>query len=498
MKHFKIIFSIIITFAIGAIFIFKNNDGGKLRKTSYELGEDIEAKKNIKLPKIEDISQIGQDGLKNSQARQIINFLSLAQDHGLQTIDISPIKQTLDDSKRLDENQKTILKDAIIKLANELNGGRIIWKNARKDWDIRPKIIDNNAGYENALLNDDFENWLLTLAPQHDNYRALVGARHKYYEIVKAGGFIKLGAIGEIKIGSNNANIALLRSRLNQEGYLTNNITNPEIFDENLKSKLALFQKYHGLKSSGELNVETLKALDISANEKLETIDINLERERWLPRSNPKTRIEANITSAHVVYIENGKKLLEMPSIVGALQTKTPMIASEIRAIVLNPPWYKPASIKGSVRVQKPGPNNALGRVKFDMANNHSVFLHDTPNHALFNAHKRTLSHGCVRLHYPLDLAEILLKPEGFNRDKINEITKTVKTQYIKLKTKTPVFIVYRTAFVDIFANDGGLVHFPRDVYMWDPLLKNLLFGTKIDEKLGANLTKDDQNVAAP
>ncbi|MBN8648900.1 MAG: L,D-transpeptidase family protein [Caulobacterales bacterium] len=502
MNRLNAIFIVIFTIILGALFAFHNYGNNisqnNLRKTSYEISEDAKNQKNIHLPKLEDLSEIGQEGIKTSHAKAIINYLSFAKDHGLQSIDPAPIKQVLENGKRLDDNQKQVLKDAVIKIADELNGGRINWNKARYDWDMRPKKIDNLAGFELALKNDDIENWLKTLAPQHDAYRALVGARHKYSEIVKAGDFIKLGEIEELKIGSNGSNVALLRARLNQEGYNANNITSPEVFDENLKTKLALFQKYHGIKQSGTLNKETLKALEISAKERLEQIDLNLERERWVPREITKTRIEANITSAHVAYIEDNKIKLEMPSIVGAIKSKTPMLASHIHSIVLNPPWYKPASIKGRVRVQKPGPNNALGRVKFDMANNHSVFLHDTPNHGLFSAHNRTLSHGCVRLHYPKDLAEILAKAEGYNREKIDEITKTVKTHRIKLKTKTPVLILYRTAYVDVFANDGGIVQFPKDVYSWDPLLKNLLFGTNIDENLGAILAKDDRNVAAP
>lgn len=501
MKRINIIFIVISIAIFGGYFAFDALDKAKdpsdsLRKTNYGI-DDVNSKK-VHLPKIEDLGEIGSDSLKTSQAKQIINFLSFADNHGLQTIDLVPIQQALNDGKRLDENQKNVLKTAIIKLANELNGGRINWKDARRDWDMRPKKIDFETEFENARINDDFDNWLKKLAPQHDAYRALVGARHKYNQILKSGGFIKLGNIGELKVGASSQAITLLRARLNQEGYLSQNISTPEVFDTELEKKLKLFQKYHGLKQTGTTNIDTLAALETSAEKRLEQIDLNLERERWVPRSDLKNRIEANITSAHVVYYENNQKRLEMPSIVGATKTKTPMIASEIRAIVLNPPWYKPASIRGRVRVQKPGPRNSLGRVKFDMANNHSVFLHDTPNHALFSVHNRTLSHGCVRLHYPKDLAEILAKPEGYDRKRIDEITETVKTHPIRLKTKTPVLILYRTAYVDSLANDGGLVQFPRDVYEWDPLLKNLINGVKMDENLGTNIAQDDKGVAAP
>ena len=145
-----------------------------------------------------------------------------------------------------------------------------------------------------------------------------------------------------MKLGQTNEIIGKLRNRLAQENYNTIAPQDPNYVDEGLKSKLTLYQKMHGLKQSGELNENTIKALNVSAKDRLAQIDLNLERERWLPRNNPQTRIEANIPTQYLTYYENSAPKLNMNVIVGKVSTKTPILASEVHRIIFNPPWYKP------------------------------------------------------------------------------------------------------------------------------------------------------------
>ena len=112
-----------------------------------------------------------------------------------------------------------------------------------------------------------------------------------------------------------------------------------------------------------------------------------------------------------------------------------------------------------------PGPGNALGKVKFLFDNRYHIYLHDTPMKGKFRHARRAFSHGCMRVHKPLDLAKILL-----TRDNSWGLVKTYKvlhhldrTQF-NLKTTVPLVVEYITARVD----DDGRVHWLMDVYGHD------------------------------
>lgn len=413
-------------------------------------------------------------GSKNKYSKKetlaIIDLLKSAPKHGLDPIDLSNFTQTLAQDKNLSEEQETKLAEVLVKFAKDMNGGRINWAKTNRNWDMKPKDRDFAAELEAAHLNNTIQNWLLTLSPQTENYKGLLAAREHYSIINAKGGFTKLGDVSNLKLGVIDSKVALLRNRLAEEGFFAPvPQDNPLYFDAALKQALMLFQEAHGaMAPDGEIGEITKEKLNISAKDKIKQIDLNLERERWLPRDNPQSRVEANIPSAELNYFVNGALFMNMPTIVGAVRTKTPIFVSDIHTIVLNPPWYVPRSIKSRLRVHPPGPRNALGRVKFDLINNHSVFLHDTPNHAPFKSKIRALSHGCIRLDRPKDLAESLLAPEGITRDKIDEITQTVKTTRIKLTQSMPVYLLYRTTQFEKLSNGTMAIHFYKDIYNWD------------------------------
>ena len=122
----------------------------------------------------------------------------------------------------------------------------------------------------------------------------------------------------------------------------------------------------------------------------------------------------------------------------------------------------------GDQLVQEPGPQNALGRIKFDFPNRYSVYLHDTPSRRLFTDPERAASHGCVRLERPLDLAaELLLGDGDWDRSALADAIASGATKRIGLREKMPVVISYQTAFVD----EHGLVNFRPDVYGRDTAL---------------------------
>lgn len=114
---------------------------------------------------------------------------------------------------------------------------------------------------------------------------------------------------------------------------------------------------------------------------------------------------------------------------------------------------------------QEPGDLNALGRIKFMFPNRYMVYLHDTPIKGLFASSDRASSHGCIRVENPIELAELLLRDQGWDRARIDEILATKKTTRVTLGTPVTVMLLYWTAEADA----DGTVYFRRDVYGRDP-----------------------------
>ena len=114
--------------------------------------------------------------------------------------------------------------------------------------------------------------------------------------------------------------------------------------------------------------------------------------------------------------------------------------------------------------VQQPGPDNALGLVKFMFPNKYAVYLHDTNDKTLFDRNERNLSSGCVRLEYPFEFASLLMEGEpDWSRQKMQSILDSGKTTRVDLPEPMPVLLTYWTAWVE-----DGVVHFREDPYERD------------------------------
>lgn len=222
------------------------------------------------------------------------------------------------------------------------------------------------------------------------------------------------------------------------------------------------------------------------------TLRANLERLRWLPRDEPPTRIDVNIASMSLVYLVDGQPRLTMRTASGKPGDETPILTSRIDHIVLNPPWNVPKGIaeqellpKGEDYlaahgfetkddgglVQTPGPQSALGLVKFDFPNRYAVYLHDTPSKAAFDRSGRAVSHGCVRLEHALDLANLLLANEpGWSAERVQQVIASGQTTTIGLSHPVPVRLLYLTA-----VPQGGQIVLVPDIYGWDGPLLQLL-----------------------
>jgi len=314
-----------------------------------------------------------------------------------------------------------------------------------------------------------------------------------------------------LKKDARGAEVLLLRARLAAEGDLEPLPAPDDLYDDSVVEGVSRFQSRHGLEPTGKVDTATLTELDISVEERIRQLRVNLERKRWMPADFGPRHVAVNIPDYRLQFVENGRQTLEMRVIVGKAQrNKTPVFSGEMTYLVLNPEWnipqtiivqeIKPALAKDSTYLQRkgmevvrgwgknlqvadpstvdlarmgseyrlrarPGASNPLGQVKFIFPNRFNVYLHDTPSDRLFNASTRALSHGCVRLEKPIDLADAVLADNPkWNPEAIKRAVAAGGSQTVSLREPLPVHIYYLTAWVD----EAGTVQFRRDVYGYD------------------------------
>jgi len=216
----------------------------------------------------------------------------------------------------------------------------------------------------------------------------------------------------------------------------------------------------------------------------------NMERWRWMPRRLGDDFVIVNTAKFEADLWRRGSKVGTWRVIVGKRNTPTPVFQATIQGVILNPWWEIPASIvresvgalvrknpaaarargyvwsNGRYR-QRPGPNNALGQMKLVMPNRYSVYMHDTPNKALFDEEVRAFSHGCIRTGDAIGYAATLL--EGMKtRPEVDAIVVTGKTTQIAIAEPIPVYIAYFTAVSEA----GGGVILLDDIYDRDDRIK--------------------------
>ena len=278
-----------------------------------------------------------------------------------------------------------------------------------------------------------------------------------------------------------------LRRRLVQAGDLpVEALTGPES-DPALTAAIRAFQERHGLIPDGVVGQRTLATLNAPLADQIATVRLNLAR-GTPDRTLLERYVEVDVPGSELRVVDRGRTVLRSRAIVGDRDNATPIFDDRIRYIEINPSWYVPASIVpellekeakkpgylaangfewrggGSTLVQKPGPANALGRIKFLFPNHHAVYLHDTPQRSLFVRSRRSLSHGCVRVEKPDELALILLGDQSWDMAGLRAAYAAPRTLRIELARPVPVFLDYRTAFVD----ERGRLNLRPDLYGYD------------------------------
>jgi murein L,D-transpeptidase YcbB/YkuD len=401
--------------------------------------------------------------------------------------------------------------------ATHLTSGRVNPASVEPEWNIAGRARDLVFLLGSALDRGHLSATLEDLAPVREDYRLLRSALASHRAIAAAGGWPAVPEGATLRPGDRGPRVAALRRRLAATGELpAGGDTAGEFFDAPLVDALRRFQSRHGLDPDAIAGRRTIAALTAPAALRARQIEANLERLRWLPRDLGPRRLLVNIADFRLELTEEGAPTLEMRVIAGRLARRTPFFTGEITSILLNPSWTVPVKIAIEDKLplilddrdyfkdhgfrvfapsggdwreidpddvdwtrvsekhfpyrlrQDPGPENALGRIKFQIPNGHDIYLHDTPSRGLFARTERTFSSGCIRVEHALDLAERLLAADpAWTRERIEETIAAGATVSVPLPTPLPVYLLYWTAWVD----RDGLLQFREDVYGRDTAL---------------------------
>ncbi len=409
---------------------------------------------------------------------------------------------------------EVLLTDAFMRYSVEVKAGYQFPKIIDPDWHIDPERVDPVAVLAQTLAKANFTKSLSEFAPPHSAYRNLRASLQYYRDMARDGEWPKVKVEKDIRPDAPYADSEKLRVRLQREGYLKANIAaiKPGVYNATLAEAIINFQARHGLPATGILDRSTARALNKPIAERIAEIEKNMERWRWLPRQLPERYIAVNIADYKLNMYEKGKNVLDMKVIIGKKYRATPVIASNIEYVDLNPTWNVPQRIaredmlpkqrgdqeffarkgirvwsrhgKQMVRIdpakvrwddikadrfpfflqQEAGDSNSLGRIKFGLNNAFDIYLHDTPQRELFRNPVRAFSSGCIRVEHPEKLAAKVLEGSRWTPERITSALEKDNTFRIPVTQRLPVYILYQTAW----SGDGRMAEFRDDVYVRD------------------------------
>ncbi|MGB3406181.1 MAG: L,D-transpeptidase family protein [Jannaschia sp.] len=352
------------------------------------------------------------------------------------------------------------------------------------------------------------------LWPTSPAYTRLLREKLRLEQIAADGGWGPVVTADSLKPGADGRAVVDLRNRMIRMGYLRRSAV--AAYDAELEAAVRDFQTDHGLTPDGEAGASTIAAMNVPLEDRIAQILIGLERQRWMNKPLEPRHVLVNLAEQHAYVVDDGKVTFDTVVVVGAdtPDRRTPEFSNTMTHLVINPYWHVPRSITvneylpalrrggarhlevysrsgrvnpGSINFsaytaanfpfslkQPPGPQNALGEVKFMFPNQWNIYLHDTPSKSLFSRDVRTFSHGCVRVERPQELAYHLLgrqtdDPEGLYQS----MRRTGRESRVNLDQPIGVHLVYWSAWVtplgranyrgDPYGRDAALLRGLRD-----------------------------------
>ena len=415
---------------------------------------------------------------------------------------------------------------------SDLHSGRVNPQHLNFDIDVPAKrAAFDLAAYLNDNISeaDDVAGAIASIEPQNAMYQGTEKALQQYLDLAKqqkAAPAAPLAEVGKpIAVGQQYpaANLYALASRLALEGDLSQGpagmSTVGNVYTQDFADAVKRYQGRHGLTADGKLTASTVASLNVPMDVRVQQLSLALERWRWLDDTYANPRLLVN-TAEFVVraYEPDHTLAFKMKTVNGQAKGNhdTPVFTRKMKLVVFRPYWNLPPSIikkeltphlqksgagylaaknfevtKGDGTVvtdytaadvehlryavrEKPGPKNSLGLVKFLFPNEYDVYMHSTPELALFGLTRRDRSHGCVRLEHADQMAEWVLRDQGdWDAQKIADAMQNEEqnNKSVSLKTQLPVVIFYLTATAD----EDGTTHFFDDIYGYDKQLEDIL-----------------------
>lgn len=355
--------------------------------------------------------------------------------------------------------------------------------------------------------------FLRDLAPRSAQYVRLMREKARLERLIAAGGWGPAVPARALQPGASGAEVVALRERLRAMGYIGR--TAIARYDDTLQAGVRAFQDAHGLDPDGIADEGTMAEINVAPEERLKSVIVALERERWmnLPQGLGRRHVWVNLPDFHARIVDDGKVSFETRAVVGERREdkRTYEFSDEMEYMEVNPDWTVPRSILArdylprmqrnpnaagylqlidrrgrvvprsainfqaytarnfpfSVR-QPPGDDNALGKVKFMFPNAYAIYLHDTPAKELFDREARDYSSGCIRLNEPFELAyRLLARQMDDPRTYFDNLVASGRQTRVDIEVHVPVHLVYFTAFT----GPTGEIQYRRDIYGRDARL---------------------------
>ncbi|QUS41609.1 murein L,D-transpeptidase [Tardiphaga alba] len=458
-----------------------------------------------------------QGGIATTAAKGVIARLKDAGSEGLDATDYPVPDFTAAATPDAQAEAELKLTASMLDYARQAQSGRMHWSQIDAEIMYPEHPTDPAEVLANVSTAKDASAALASYNPQHDGYKKL---KAKLAELrgeteMPAQPIAEGPALKFTKATKKNPNptvaeddrVPLLRARL----HVAN--ASDTKYDAEVAEAVRKFQSNSSMKATGVLDDATVRAINAPKRDRqIDTILVNLERWRWLPRqlgasSIGNAYVMLNIPDYTLKVMQNGGQVWTTRVVVGKVgKQATPLLTETMKYLTVNPTWNVPPSIiyneylpalqqdptvldrmglklsrkaDGSIHVsQPPGDDNALGRIRFNFPNKFLVYQHDTPNKNFFARDERALSHGCMRVQYPDQYASVLLNitmpNERYTPEKVRGMYGKSEID-VKFPTPIPVNITYQTAFVD----DAGKLQMRKDIYGRDAQMQAVLKNVK-------------------
>ncbi|QOL15040.1 L,D-transpeptidase [Dickeya dianthicola] len=380
--------------------------------------------------------------------------------------------------------------------------------------------------WQRAVASGNGPAFIASLAPRHSQYAKMHDALKNMLTDNRP--WPKLILADSLRPGDESNALPVLKEillrtgMLNQDGgamplfnEASSGNASPMRYEGDVVEAVKRFQHSQGLQDDGVIGKRTRDWLNVSSQIRATLLALNIQRLRLVP-DKVSSGIVVNIPNYSLSYYQNGAEILSSKVIVGQPKRKTPLMNSSLSNVVMNPPWNVPTTLTRQDIIPKviqdpgylqrhgytvlsdwtesaqpidpsmidwpmvsasnfpyrlrqaPGDRNSLGRYKFNIPNTDAIYLHDTPNHNLFQKDIRALSSGCVRVNKASELAGLLLQDAGWNNARISSTLEQGNTTYVAVRQRVPVNFYYLTAWV----SDDGKPQFRTDIYNYDDTVK--------------------------